>query len=1592
MAGLRYPLGNQRRVISDPTLPPEDVLLEPAHALLLEEQDRVLRNRTPLAPPEEAPADPWLVPKSIWRKVESEAVRRTAATIATRHDALDLAVNIRKEAETETAMGQFDDPPRRVFDPGSNLGIWRLENELVNRKFQRALLRPDEPRRRPLTRSEAELPVFGGPSIYGGDQSPILMGERAARQQTVADIRRSESVVGTVGVVRGAADKLGGTFDGKRFVKYLAVRAAVGMDELRGGDVFGGSVAQADARFEEVYKDLPRPVQLVIEEMSPGNMAIAVAGGALANALRAAAPAGAKGVPLRAMASLFEPIKGIGGAAFRPAAGSVLGRIGYEQTEGAPMPIRLATGAAGMLLGARPDAVLSPASAWARDVWRATTAVPTNVPARATETVLSARIIPQIGRTNLTTAGIGAVAGAATGDTWEERRDRALMGAGIGLGAGAALQSMRYHTTFKPPDILDDLYDPAAHGVRFTEPATNGARFARQDGIDYAADLGQQLGQDVPVGVAHSLQMARAGIREGGQAMERVIGEMPWVRDGYAALFNPSSKIPLNVRQAWFAAGGAMNRLGARLNPSRYYYLDAISKSFGGLDDATKVKPSAAMPRLRPARTGALVDAAAHPHFGKLIDIWAHPEWYDLSDEQVLLMEQFNQRNLKALQEVRDFYGVDIGEFEPDKLFVPIVDRKGVKVDADAAPSRLAGVAGRLKERTFANPGARLEDPIFGATFDPETDFSKLFTELDAAKISAAGNSVMRWGVGGAKERSADAFFETQWGTFVPESHRDALEHFERGTAGADGVINFFDEWRATRLNADGSPLTIQGSMAWFADWTGTAKQIVSAVSNGQWNPLDWGRVDRLAENMAADPESWLDFAFHAGLRPSGAVPEEFAASFAGSLPGIGKQIGAVNQQLMNLNIYAMKRIWDEDVALLAREGVPLEAAKAAAADTVTKIIPMTAGRKLGLSPRRATLERAAATSVSFIRQPIAFMSEAASGYIKLGMKPAGIASGTAKQWATLTPHERLAVHRFTRMAGTFMGMATASAVLTADDRRLSKWEAAQRAMTPGTADFLRLWLGPNVSIPVGGPYRGLIQAIAPRNGQWGAGLVDFAETRVAPLASTVGQLYRNRDYFQNQIIEGDFPENLVRALEFAVEQAAPISVTTPAQAARAGIPQEDAALSVLGGFFGQNPRDIPDYERIQIARRDGFIQLAADPSVERYMDNGLSQVQAEAAMGAQSLDELAERIGSRAANAVAERSSARFRDDYDGYIEELTRRAERGDRDARALLVQVRTQDELDALSRNMRTETAAGPVLNREAYRRGRSDIIMRGIGASAEYEDIFSKMRQSPNEIDQLTAQWYDLIKRAYIPGTKNVDFDVFNAIEAQFFAGMDAKQAELVQANVQTPLRRASVAEEELRQVRRDLEASGFFEVEQETWEKFRKQPGTGPLAPANFETFIEYRKATVRALADKLIAKGLSPEHALGVADNEAKGANPVISAYDKVVTAFHAKWAKENPELAQQAQAWGYLSYSDLNIAASGAVRPQPSATVSAAGQKSEVSQIVELWEKERLSYGQIANKLGKTDGAVEQALRRHYEQLYLIKSPVEGRLKSTGQ
>ena len=417
------------------------------------------------------------------------------------------------------------------------------------------------------------------------------------------------------------------------------------------------------------------------------------------------------------------------------------------------------------------------------------------------------------------------------------------------------------------------------------------------------------------------------------------------------------------------------------------------------------------------------------------------------------------------------------------------------------------------------------------------------------------------------------------------KSVRTLAEHHKNWLTKA---TNFLDSARAGIFAGDVSPiLGVQLPMGAMFRPLNAAKRLVGTgiASIESQDLLHAFRRETMEKVILENPDAARDFSFFTGIPLNLTTPREFSIGFLGKIPIVGKPMAMANERMFSIVTRQMFDSYQLTLKELAGRGYTGDTAKVLAADISTKIYPVWNPARLGLSKSSAAMLRAAPTSVSFMAQPAALLASATTGLAKLMvMGSADVATVgkfglTAK---TLTQQERIAVKLVLQFSGSVMGLSTSSAATAALLRGDDPVAAVLDVMNPTSGRFAALVIpvpgAKDRYIPLGGPIRGIIKAMAPRETRWSKGVpVPFANlpgyfrNRLNPAVSGQLRIALNQDFPGGQIRSGDPLHQVLDTIVYELETVTPLTIGTGVAGLRQGKDVVDIAVEMGGQFAGVN-------------------------------------------------------------------------------------------------------------------------------------------------------------------------------------------------------------------------------------------------------------------------------------------------------------------------------------------------------------------------------------------------------------------------------------
>jgi len=463
-------------------------------------------------------------------------------------------------------------------------------------------------------------------------------------------------------------------------------------------------------------------------------------------------------------------------------------------------------------------------------------------------------------------------------------------------------------------------------------------------------------------------------------------------------------------------------------------------------------------------------------------------------------------------------------------------------------PADLATLQADLNPMVGADAVGR-KGPNFGK------DFKDLKEEVAQAKAAIAALRPA-WEVANLKPY---VFVQDGIYRYFPVKEADQVTELLKKSQ--NPIVRFIDNVRATAFGGDLSPISIQGATSWLSDPIGTSR----FVAQGKGGLTQAGML----ADMKANPESWQRFTAATGINPLGGVDLEFATGFIGKIPKAGKGWVKWNEALYRPITRLQKDVFENSYQAAVKHGLSPEQAMAVAGDDATKIIPRSNYRRLGQSSADAAHYRAALTSVSFLTQPAALMNDAVKGLVKIGTKQ------------TITQSERFAVKRVLTLVATVEAIAIMSNTYHAQTHGLDVEQAVKDSLDPNSGKFMSLVLPNGARVGLGGPFRGIIRAVAPREVKVAGvdrpipmpfvGLERFAKGKMGPAIRIAYDEILNKDYYGRPIRTENFPVNILQSLEYALEGAAPLTVGGAAEQVRQGATAGEVVQEVASQFMGTN-------------------------------------------------------------------------------------------------------------------------------------------------------------------------------------------------------------------------------------------------------------------------------------------------------------------------------------------------------------------------------------------------------------------------------------
>ena len=700
-------------------------------------------------------------------------------------------------------------------------------------------------------------------------------------------------------------------------------------------------------------------------------------------------------------------------------------------------------------------------------------------------------------------------------------------------------------------------------------------------------------------------------------------------------LFRPGLTMPDNVFRGYNAQDLARAEVETMAFPTRMRILADLKTAFGmkNINDAPNVQwiGDSTWDAKR------MADETSEKITGTLYDVMQNPRLYELTPDQLAVIRQYDGRNDELLKFVQEEYGAQIGNWVADfgAAYVPNVSKtefaanKVVSIWEDSRNKKNWMSEDASKKRTYNSARDRIyaekqeilrNDRRADQVFDPETDLEQLTEGMDEYKSRSAGSNSFISNLNGLTTVQKNALGPSRNDYKAVQITEDITQWFPVEEAGYINTLmtSLDNKWmravvdlHSTILSTDLSPMGQQGMLAVLSHPLLMAKTIAESAFDGRaatlWSP------EAFAKTVADDP-TWLLFARATGQAISaGRTPSEFAGGLLRKIPKVGESLVRFNDRVYIGVLKAQKIVFDEEMSALGRDfpNMPLNQRAAIAGRLAMEIIPTANTKMAGLSDKQAASLRVPVTSPTFIQRPLQFVAEGTEGLFAMVAHAKGLGFGpppTARQ-----KRAGAALMRFYTTTATLAATSAALTVLAQDGTPEEAFEAALSAYVPITKNsdgewvtnrnWMRLQVG-DYSIPLGGPMRAIMQALAPRPVQldkdtevWipGAGLYKYFTNRMSPVAARAKQLATNKDFDGNFIVAPDtgFPATYLQYAAYAVEGVVPLSIGALGEAWRTNKPADETFADIAGSFFGTSIQPLSDQQLIaKYANRSEYTEV----------------------------------------------------------------------------------------------------------------------------------------------------------------------------------------------------------------------------------------------------------------------------------------------------------------------------------------------------------------------------------------------------------------
>lgn len=193
-------------------------------------------------------------------------------------------------------------------------------------------------------------------------------------------------------------------------------------------------------------------------------------------------------------------------------------------------------------------------------------------------------------------------------------------------------------------------------------------------------------------------------------------------------------------------------------------------------------------------------------------------------------------------------------------------------------------------------------------------------------------------------------------------------------------------------------------------------------------------------------------------------------------------------------------------------------------------------------------------------------------------------------------------------------------------------------------------------------------------------------------------------------------------------------------------------------------------------------------------------------------------------------------------------------------------------------------------------------RQIELSAAQAQIYRDFPERQPDPDKPWEQYWAKIAETEAKFGGRLTDDAWGEIDA-WRATLTPEQNQQIDDNTGV---RATPAEKQYRTTARELEGTRFFDLRNDAWAAFKRQhPQQLAALPGDYH---EWRETEIADLTQQKVAAGTDPRTAYIDSAREVAGYKTVNLFNEYFRTQHRHQWVVDNPDLAKQAELWGYFT------------------------------------------------------------------------------------